>query len=255
MTVTEKKKEEGKEANRGWLMAVSGGSKQLPIRRVKQEMKEEDLRGWTCKGAEGADWELRKPNVQSSRFALCCLPVLEPNSVEATIREGERNDLAVTDPRRKQASEMRRNETGHDDPARSTPLRNPTINFSPRTQKRGHKADLPNPFLGALLADAGQTRSPRDRSWDCYGTGTTTNTNELFLPTSAPPCILRASILDRPWERFSANNGTPLSSSAAYRGLLLGLGVHGNSSGHNGFANLSVWPLRLSYKGSTKRAS
>jgi len=95
----------------------------------------------------------------------------------------------------------------------------------------------------------------KDRSWDCYGTGTTTNTNELFLPTSAPPCILRASILDRPWERFSANNGTPLSSSAAYRGLLLGLGVHGNSSGHNGFANLSVWPLRLSYKGSTKRAS
>ncbi|KYN01229.1 hypothetical protein ALC62_07848 [Cyphomyrmex costatus] len=198
MTITEKKEEERKEADRGWLMAVSGSSKQLPIRRVEQEMKEEDLRGWTCKGA---DWELRKPNVRSSRFALCCLPALEPNSVEATISDKARNDLAATDPRR--------DETGD-----------------------------------------------KNRNWDCYGTGTTTNTNELFLPTSsAPPCILRASILDRPWERFSANNGTPLSSSAAYRGLLLGLGVRENSSGHNGFANLSVWPLRLSYKGSTKRAS
>jgi len=39
---------------------------------------------------------------------------------------------------------------------RSTRLRNPTINFSPRTQKRGHKADLSNPFPGALLADAGR---------------------------------------------------------------------------------------------------
>jgi len=30
-------------------MAASGGSKQLPIRRVEWEMKkEEDLRGWTC---------------------------------------------------------------------------------------------------------------------------------------------------------------------------------------------------------------
>lgn len=50
------KEEEGKEVNRGWLMAVSGGSKQLPIRRVEQEMKEEDLRGWTCKGAEGVSF-------------------------------------------------------------------------------------------------------------------------------------------------------------------------------------------------------
>ncbi|KYN33739.1 hypothetical protein ALC56_11997 [Trachymyrmex septentrionalis] len=30
-----------------------------------------------------ADWKLRKPNVRSSRFALCCLPVLGSNSVEA----------------------------------------------------------------------------------------------------------------------------------------------------------------------------
>jgi len=47
-----------------------------------------------------------------------------------------------------------------DDPARDTrSLRNPTINFSPRTQERGYKADLPNPF--PVLVDAG--RSPRVR--------------------------------------------------------------------------------------------
>ncbi|TGZ32821.1 Uncharacterized protein DBV15_00910 [Temnothorax longispinosus] len=142
------------------------------------------------------------------------------------------------------------------EPARSTRLRNPTINFSPRTQKRGYKADLPNPFPGRAAHRRGHAdEKPSNHNWDCYGTGTTTNTNELFLPTSAPPCILRASILDRPWERFSGYNGTPLSSSATYEGLLLGLGVRGNSGGHNGFANLSVWPLRLFYKGSTKRAS
>lgn len=38
-----------------------------------------------CSGRPQADWELRKPNVRSSRFALCCLPALESNSVEATI--------------------------------------------------------------------------------------------------------------------------------------------------------------------------
>lgn len=29
-------------------------------------------------------------------------------------------------------------------------------------------------------------RDDKDRNRDCYGTGTTTNTNELFLPMSAP---------------------------------------------------------------------
>lgn len=55
-----------------------------------------------------------------------------------------------------------------------------------------------------------------------------------------------------PWERFSAYNGTPLSSSATYEGLLLGLGVRGNSGSYNRFANLSVWPLRLFHEGSTR---
>ncbi|KYN27104.1 hypothetical protein ALC57_03447 [Trachymyrmex cornetzi] len=120
MTVTEeKKKEEGKEANRGWLMAVSGGSKQSPpdtaggagdegggFARVDLQGGREGDRPRTivegeltsrrvfCHGRPQADWELRKPNVRSSRFALCCLPVLEPNSVEASEdpgkREGER---------------------------------------------------------------------------------------------------------------------------------------------------------------------
>lgn len=39
-----------------------------------------------CRGRPQADWELRKPNVRSSRGTLfvVCLP-LEPNSVAATI--------------------------------------------------------------------------------------------------------------------------------------------------------------------------
>ncbi|EFN73151.1 hypothetical protein EAG_15249 [Camponotus floridanus] len=36
-----------------------------------------------CSSRPQADWELRKPNVRSSWFALCCLPAFEPNSGEA----------------------------------------------------------------------------------------------------------------------------------------------------------------------------
>lgn len=58
-----------------------------------------------------------------------------------------------------------------------------------------------------------------------------------------------ASILDRPWERFSAYNGAPLSSFAVYGGLLLGFGVRGNYNDYNGFANLSVWPFTFVLQG------